>query len=97
MEKLYGVTSGKWYYEVEICTEGDVKIGWATTAALPDHELGDDDGSWAYNGHLEERSHGGGYDMFGKKWSVGDIIGVFLDANEHTISESRCKTFKRRL
>jgi hypothetical protein len=67
-------------------TEGEVKIGWALSTASPDYEIGGDDGSWAYDGFNEEKSHAGGFDNYGKHWAVGDIVGVFLDSNDKTIS-----------
>jgi hypothetical protein len=39
-EKTYGVSSGKWYYEVEILSSGSVSLGWALTDAAPDAALG---------------------------------------------------------
>jgi len=39
-EKTYGVSSGKWYYEVEILSPGSVSLGWALTDAAPDAALG---------------------------------------------------------
>ena len=39
-EKTYGVSAGKWYYEVEILSPGSVSLGWALTDAAPDAALG---------------------------------------------------------
>ena len=39
-EKTYGVSSGKWYYEVEILSPGSISLGWALTDAAPDASLG---------------------------------------------------------
>jgi hypothetical protein len=55
--------------------------------ASPDNELGNDDMSWAYDGHYEEKAHSGVCDSYGKRWQVGDVIGVFLDIQDRTISE----------
>ena len=88
VEKYYGVTSGKWYYECEIMTDGEVKIGWSLTTCSPDHELGGDDSSWAYDGFNEEKAHAASCDTYGKHWNVGDIVGVFLDMTDKTISFS---------
>jgi len=43
------------YYEVEILTEGSIKVGWQVVGASPDHEIGCDGDSWAFDGHLEEK------------------------------------------
>ncbi len=55
--------------------------------ASPDNELGNDENSWAYDGHYEEKVHSAVCDNYGKRWQVGDIIGVFLDIQDRTISE----------
>ena len=74
--------------KVEILTEGPIKVGWSLVSATPDSELGGDDSSWCYDGHYEEKMHGGMSDTYGKVWQVGDIVGVFLDIADHTISFS---------
>jgi len=35
----------------------------------------------------EEKISGGGAESFGKQWVPGDIVGVFLDLVDHTISK----------
>lgn len=67
-------------------SEGPIRIGWTTANAAPDYDLGGDDCSWAYDGHCEEKHHGGASDTYGKLWQVGDIVGVFLDLTDHAIS-----------
>ena len=84
-EKTYCVTSGKWYYEVEILSPGSIKVGWALANSPPNSILGGDDFSWGYDGATEEKTHGGVSDSYGKKWQVGDVVGVFLDINDKTI------------
>ena len=86
-EKTYAVSAGKWYYEVEILTPGSISVGWALTESPPDSSLGGDEASWAYDGSAEEKIFGGVKDTYGKKWQVGDTIGVFLDTNDRTIGE----------
>jgi hypothetical protein len=43
--------------------------------------------SWAYDGHYEEKVHSAVCDNYGKRWQVGDVIGVFLDIQDRTISK----------
>ena len=49
-----GVLSGKWYYEVLLCTAGCIQIGWVDGAydgnADNGEGVGDDPHSWAYDG-----------------------------------------------
>ena len=86
-EKTYAVSSGKWYYEVEILSPGSVSVGWAITDAAPDSSLGGDESSWGYDGSTEEKINAGIKESYGKKWAVGDIVGVFLDTNDRTIGK----------
>ncbi|KAG5681994.1 hypothetical protein PVAND_011393 [Polypedilum vanderplanki] len=88
VEKTYAVTSGKWYFEFEVLTAGPMRVGWARADAAPGMMLGSDDSSWAFDGYNEEKIFGGGAESFGKQWGPGDIVGVFLDLVDHTISFS---------
>ena len=86
MESIFSLTLR--YYECEILTPGCVKVGWLQIGAAPDHEVGGDDFSWAYDGSIEEKCHAGMVETYGKIWHVGDIVGVFLDTADRTISFS---------
>jgi ryanodine receptor 2 len=81
------VLSGKWYYEAEILTPGTIKIGWSQISSHPDNEIGFDASSYALDGCLARKSNGT-TEPFGKKWAVGDIVGVMIDLQDHTISFS---------
>jgi hypothetical protein len=35
----------------------------------------------------EEKAFGGAAESFGKQWGVGDVVGVFLDLIDRTISK----------
>ncbi|XP_035212318.1 ryanodine receptor-like isoform X2 [Stegodyphus dumicola] len=85
-ESTYAVTSGKWYFEFEVMTPGSMKVGWATLSFIPSVELGGDEHSWAYDGHLGCKKHGGGTEGYGKQWQVGDVVGCLLDIHDKTIS-----------
>ncbi|XP_055934795.1 ryanodine receptor-like isoform X1 [Argiope bruennichi] len=87
-ESTYAVTTGKWYFEFEIMTPGPVKVGWATLPFIPSVELGGDEHSWAYDGHLGCKKHAGGTEGYGKQWAVGDVVGCLLDLHDRTISYS---------
>lgn len=43
--------SGKWYFEFEAVTTGEMRVGWARPNVRPDVELGADDLSYVFNGH----------------------------------------------
>uniref|UniRef100_A0A336KLC6 CSON012070 protein n=1 Tax=Culicoides sonorensis TaxID=179676 RepID=A0A336KLC6_CULSO len=88
VEKTYAVTSGKWYFEFEVLTAGPMRVGWARADVSPGTMLGNDEHSWAFDGYNEEKVYGGSGETFGKQWGPGDVVGVFLDLVDHTISFS---------
>ncbi|XP_033253281.1 ryanodine receptor-like [Drosophila miranda] len=88
VERNYAVTSGKWYFEFEVLTAGPMRVGWARADCYPVAMLGSEDTSWAFDGHNEEKVYGGNSESFGKQCGPGDIVGVFLDLADHTISFS---------
>ncbi|XP_075211293.1 ryanodine receptor [Lycorma delicatula] len=87
-EKNYAVSSGKWYFEFEILTAGPMRVGWARSDCPPGSQLGSDEYSWAFDGFNEEKVYCGTAEAFGRQWQVGDVVGVFLDLMDHTISFS---------
>ncbi|ESO90186.1 hypothetical protein LOTGIDRAFT_123762 [Lottia gigantea] len=86
-ELTYAVTSGKWYYEMDVLTTGYMKIGWAKRSAQSGDELGLDGKSYVFDGYLA-RKWNQGSDAYGKIWQVGDVIGCMLDLHDKTISFS---------
>lgn len=50
VERSYAVRSGKWYFEFEVVTGGDMRVGWARPGCRPDVELGADDQAFAFEG-----------------------------------------------
>ncbi|XP_044016394.1 ryanodine receptor isoform X3 [Aphidius gifuensis] len=88
VEKHYAVNSGKWYFEFEVITAGPMRVGWARADCPPGMMLGNDDYTWAYDGYNEEKVYSGTGETFGKQWQIGDVVGVFLDLIDHTISFS---------
>ncbi|XP_050357863.1 ryanodine receptor isoform X10 [Nymphalis io] len=87
-EKNYAVSSGKWYFEFEILTTGPMRVGWAHADMAPGMMLGQDENSWAFDGYNEEKVYSGSTESFGKQWAMGDVVGVFLDLIDKTISFS---------
>lgn len=49
-EKSYAVTQGKWYFEFEVVTVGEMRVGWARPSVHADRELGSDDLAYVFNG-----------------------------------------------
>lgn len=51
VEKTYAVKTGKWYFEFEALSGGDMRVGWARPASRPDVELGADDQAYVFDGY----------------------------------------------
>lgn len=49
-DKSYSVTQGKWYFEFEIVTAGNMRVGWARPGCTPDKELGSDNQAYVFDG-----------------------------------------------
>ena len=50
-EKSYAVTQGKWYFEFEAVTVGEMRVGWARPSVHADTELGADELAYVFNGY----------------------------------------------
>uniref|UniRef100_A0A7N6A8U4 Ryanodine receptor 2 n=1 Tax=Anabas testudineus TaxID=64144 RepID=A0A7N6A8U4_ANATE len=83
-EKTYCVNAGKWYFELEVLTAGEMRVGWARPGCLPDQELGSDDQAFVFDGFKVQRWHQGN-EHFGRAWQTGDVVGCMVDLNEHTM------------
>ncbi|XP_014216363.1 ryanodine receptor-like [Copidosoma floridanum] len=88
VEKHYAVNSGKWYFEFEVMTAGLMRVGWAKVDCMPGSMIGSDENTWAFDGYNEEKVYSGTAEAFGKQWQLGDVVGVFLDLIDRTISFS---------
>lgn len=56
-EKSYAITQGKWYFEFEAVTTGEMRVGWARPSVRSDTELGADELAYVFNGN--KVSHAG--------------------------------------
>lgn len=50
VEHSFAVRRGKWYFEFEAVTSGEMKVGWARPGCIPDLELGSDDQAFVFDG-----------------------------------------------
>uniref|UniRef100_A0A670IB03 Ryanodine receptor 2 n=1 Tax=Podarcis muralis TaxID=64176 RepID=A0A670IB03_PODMU len=83
-EKTYAVKTGKWYFEFEVVTAEDMRVGWAKPGCQPDQELGSDEQAFVFDGFKAQRWHQGN-EHFGRSWLTGDIVGCMVDLNERTM------------
>lgn len=54
-EKSYAITQGKWYFEFEAVTTGEMRVGWARPSVRSDTELGADELAYVFNGNKVRR------------------------------------------
>ncbi|PKK17314.1 ryanodine receptor 1-like [Columba livia] len=84
-ERGYAARAGKWYFEFEAVTTGDMRVGWARPQLRPDVELGADDMAYVFNGHRAQRWHVGS-EPFGRPWQAGASrstgVGCLIDLGE---------------
>lgn len=51
VEQTYAVKTGKWYFEFEALTGGDMRVGWARPGCRSDFDLGMDDQAYVFDGY----------------------------------------------
>ncbi|XP_071061794.1 ryanodine receptor 2 isoform X1 [Pseudochaenichthys georgianus] len=83
-DKSFSVTRGKWYFEFEIVTAGNMKVGWARPNCAPDKELGSDDQAYVFDG-FEAQWYHQGVEPLGRPWQRGDVVGCLVDMAERTM------------
>ena len=77
--------NNRWYFEAIIKSEGQIRVGWATTDATAGIPLGDDKHSYAFSGYCVACKCHNNTESFGKTWKKDSILGCFLDLNDGTI------------
>jgi len=94
------LTSKKWYYEVELVKTGDgvAQIGWADAAFQGSDDdstgTGDDEHSWAYDGHRQKKWNNGCH-TWGAKWNDEDVVGCAADLDNCVLSFSLNGSWRR--
>ncbi|XP_051233720.1 ryanodine receptor 2 [Dicentrarchus labrax] len=83
-DKSYAVMLGKWYFEFEIVTAGNMRVGWARPGCTPDKELGSDDQAFVFDGYEAQWYHQG-VEPLGRPWQRGDVVGCLVDMAESTM------------
>ncbi|KAM6969596.1 LOW QUALITY PROTEIN: ryanodine receptor 3 [Tautogolabrus adspersus] len=84
VERTYAVKTGKWYFEFEAVTGGDMRVGWARPGCKPDVELGTDDLAFVFDGY---RGHclNMGSRLFGRCWHAGDVVGCMINMEDKSM------------
>ncbi|XP_071354116.1 ryanodine receptor 3-like isoform X1 [Trachinotus anak] len=84
VERTYAVKTGKWYFEFEAVTGGDMRVGWARPGCKPDVELGTDELAFVFYGY---RGHclNMGSRLFGRCWHAGDVVGCMINMEDKSM------------
>ncbi|XP_030299708.1 ryanodine receptor 3 isoform X8 [Sparus aurata] len=84
VERTYAVKTGKWYFEFEAVTGGDMRVGWARPGCKPDVELGTDELAFVFDGY---RGHclNMGSCLFGRCWHAGDVVGCMINMEDKSM------------
>jgi Kip1 ubiquitination-promoting complex protein 1 len=82
------------FYEVTLMGDGLAQVGWCQlgTPFNSHNGVGDDGGSYAYDGNRVKRWNGSSVN-YGEQWSTGDVIGSLIDLKNREISYWRNKKF----
>ncbi|KAM8832096.1 ryanodine receptor 3 isoform 2-T2 [Spinachia spinachia] len=84
VEQTYAVKTGKWYFEFEALSGGDMRVGWARPGCRPDVELGTDDQAFVFDGLMGRRMHAGSR-YFGQPWKMGDVVGCMINMEDKSM------------
>ncbi|XP_056284489.1 ryanodine receptor 3 [Pseudoliparis swirei] len=84
VEQTYAVKTGKWYFEFEALSGGDMRVGWARPGCRPDVELGIDDQAFVFDGYKGRRMHAGSR-YFGQPWKKGDVVGCMINMEDKSM------------
>ncbi|XP_046872563.1 ryanodine receptor 3 [Hypomesus transpacificus] len=84
VERTYAVRTGKWYFEFEAVTGGDMRVGWARPGCRPDVELGLDHLAFVFDGFRGQRLNQGGR-FFGRCWRAGDVVGCMINMEDKSM------------
>ena len=87
------VKRGRWYYEVLLRSDAMVQIGWCSDAFVPDAArnkgVGDDEGSWAFDGCRLLLRWNKTHKPWGKKpWKEADVVGCLLNLDDYEMQVS---------
>jgi hypothetical protein len=85
----FGVTSGKWYWEVTpTAASGTLycMVGVALNSATLSNYFATSATGWAYSAHDGGKYNNATYSAYGATWTTNDVIGVAFDADAGTLT-----------
>ncbi|XP_067335763.1 ryanodine receptor 3-like isoform X13 [Channa argus] len=84
VERTYAVKTGKWYFEFEAVTGGDMRVGWVRPGCKPDVELGTDKLAFVFDGYRGHCLNMGSH-LFGRCWHPGDVVGCMINMEDKSM------------
>ena len=82
----FGVSSGKWYWEMTRNGGSDCVIGIANASASRTAYLGSDSNGWGYIGSNGNKTNNATSATYGASYASGDVVGVVLDMDAGTVT-----------
>ena len=82
----FGVSSGKWYFELIYGGGTACVIGVATSSYDITTEPGDASTAWRYRSDDGTKKNGGSSSAYGATWTTNNVIGVAVDMDSGTIT-----------
>lgn len=87
VERTYAVKTGKWYFEFEAVTGGDMRVGWARPGCKPDVELGTDELAFVFDGYRVSYIHLQICAFFDSMWcNIVEIRVIFFILLSHLLA-----------
>ncbi|KAI4887181.1 hypothetical protein NFI96_021277, partial [Prochilodus magdalenae] len=84
VERPFAVRDGKWYFEFEAVTDGEMRVGWARPDSQPNVQLGLDNQAFVFDGSKAQWWNGSSMPL-GRLLQKGDVIGCLLDLSQKTM------------
>ncbi|PAA86181.1 hypothetical protein BOX15_Mlig033273g1 [Macrostomum lignano] len=84
VETTWAVSQGKWYFEFEVMSEGNIRVGFMQADSRAGVLVGDSIGSYAFDCCSARKWHVES-DRFGKRCHQGDVVGCLIDLDDSTI------------
>ena len=81
----YAVTRGRWYFEAEVVSGGEARVGWVQRGSPAHGALGTDPREYVFDGLEVRKLRGGQSEAFGSQWFAGAVISCLLDLHEKMI------------
>ena len=96
----FGMSSGKWYWEMEVVNSGDHQTGIVNRdheGHLPNHDsdaIGNNGWAWTFEGNSGKKRHNNTAETYGNSITTGDVLGIAFDADNGKIWFAKNNTWQ---